>query len=325
MSRRPPLAVVPLNLNHRAARRCAALVDAADELRVAVLCSEGGARIVDCGVNVPGGLEAGRALAEICMAGLGRVEFTSADPSLWQGPAVEVWTDQPVAACMAAQYAGWPVAGERFFAMGSGPMRAAAGKEAIFDTIGHRERPRDAVGVLESGKFPPADVCEHVAHACGVSPERLTLLVAPTASQAGSVQIAARTVETALHKLHELGYDLSRVESGYGVAPLPPVAANDLAAIGRTNDAVLYGGQVTLYVRDDQTDWPNFGPRVPSSGSPDHGEPFAAIFERHGRDFYKVDPLIFSPAVVTIVQLDTGKVFRFGRAMPEVLRRSFEG
>ena len=46
------------------------------------------------------------------------------------GPAVQVASDDPVLACMASQYAGWQVSVGKYFAMGSGPMRAAYGKEA---------------------------------------------------------------------------------------------------------------------------------------------------------------------------------------------------
>ena len=81
--------------------------------------------------------------------------------------------------------------------MGSGPMRAAAGSEAIYDTIGFRESAAAIVGVLETRKTPPPAVFAKIAAACGVEPAALTLLVAPTASLAGSVQIVARSVETA--------------------------------------------------------------------------------------------------------------------------------
>ena len=285
----------------------------------------GGGTLVDLGVKARGGLEAGLALAEICLAGLGRVGLVPADPAVWRGPAVMVGTDHPVAACLASQYAGWQIAQGKFFAMGSGPMRAAAGKEALFDAIDHRERAGVAVGVLETGKLPSDEVFADLARQCGVEPAKLTLLVARTASQAGTVQIVARSVETALHKLHELGFDLKRLESGWGVAPLPPPAADDLRGIGRTNDAILYGAEVTLWVRGDDASLEEVGPRVPSSSSPDHGEPFARIFERYDRDFYKIDPQLFSPAVVTLANLDTGRSFRFGRVLPEVIERSFTG
>jgi methenyltetrahydromethanopterin cyclohydrolase len=311
-----------MQLNQRAAALCEGLIARAGMLGADVH-DVGGATLIDLGLNARGGLEAGLALAEVCMSGLGRVSVVAADPTVWQGPAVAVQTDHPIAACLASQYAGWQIAKDKFFAMGSGPMRAAAGKEAIFDQIGFKERPDVAVGVLETGKLPPADVVAELAEACGVEPAKSTLLAARTASQAGTVQIVARTVETALHKLHELGFDLTRIESGWGVAPLPPPAADDLGGIGRTNDAILYGALVTLWVRGDDASLETVGPRVPSSASPDHGEPFARIFERYDRDFYKIDPLLFSPAVVTLANLDTGRSFRFGRQLPDVIAASF--
>lgn len=312
-----------LSLNRRAEEIVQRMIDDAAALRIAVLRGVGRGTVIDCGVSARGGLEAGRLLAEVCMAGLGRVELVAGNPELWAGPAVVVRTDAPVAACMAAQYAGWKVQQGKFFAMGSGPMRAAAGKEELFDKIGHRERAEAAVGVLESRKLPPDDVLASLAEACGVPVERLTVLVAPTASQAGGVQIAARSVETALHKLSELGFDLGRLESGFGTAPLPPVAHDDLAAIGRTNDAILYGGEVMLWTRGDDESLREIGPKVPSSASADFGQPFAEIFKHHGGDFYEIDPLLFSPAVVTFMNLDTGNSFRFGHTLPRVIHRSF--
>ena len=142
----------------------------------------------------------------------------------------------------------------------------------------------------------------------------MTLLVAPTASLAGGVQIVARSVETALHKLAELGFDLARIVSAHGTAPLPPVAADDLAAIGRTNDAILYGARVVLYVTGDDASLEAIGPQVPSSASRDHGEPFAAIFARYNHDFYAVDPHLFSPAEVVFQNIETGRVHAFGAA-----------
>ncbi len=186
-----------------------------------------------------------------------------------------------------------------------------------------RKSPTVAVGVLETRAVPPDDVCRDVARQCGVAAEMLTLLVAPTASLAGTVQVVVRSVETALHKLLELGFDLSRVVSGFGTAPLPPVAADDLAAIGRTNDAILYGGEVTLFVRGDDESLAAVGPRVPSSASADHGRPFAAIFEHYGRDFYKIDPHLFSPARITFSNVDTGRTHSYGHTLPRVVHESF--
>lgn len=313
-----------LNLNQRAAALCDALAGERDVLRIGVSTSDCGTRLIDCGIAASGGLEAGRRLAEICLAGLGRVQFVPSTLEFTAGLAVMTSTDQPAAACMAAQYAGWQIVAGKYFAMGSGPMRAAAAKEPLFENIGCSEKPPLAVGVLETRVLPPDEVCRDLAGQCGVPPEKLTLLVAPTASLAGTVQVVARSVETALHKLIELEFDLHRVVSGFGTAPLPPVSADDVMAIGRTNDAILYGGEVTLHVRGDDASLEEIGPRVPSGASADHGQPFAAIFERYHRDFYQIDPHLFSPATVTLENLDTGHSFCFGHVLPRVIHESFD-
>jgi methenyltetrahydromethanopterin cyclohydrolase len=208
--------------------------------------------------------------------------------------------------------------------MGSGPMRAAYAKEPIFQHIPGKEESPRAVGVIESRKHPTQEVVAYLVERLPASVEKLTLLVAPASSLAGNIQVVARSVETALHKLHELKFDVTRVVSGYGVAPLPPVAADELAAIGRTNDAILYGGRVTLWVRADDEQIEAVGPRVPSNASKDHGSLFAELFARYG-DFYKIDPLLFSPAEVTFVNLKTGRCHSFGKVEPGLLRKSFFG
>ncbi len=236
---------------------------------------------------------------------------------------IQVVTDHPLQACLGSQYAGWAISEGKFFAMGSGPFRAAYAHEPLFAEYGMGETAGAVVGVLEGRKPPTPEVVAKVAEACRVDPSAVTFLIAPTASLAGGLQVVARSVETALHKLHELKFDLTRVVSAQGVAPLPPVARHDMAAIGRTNDSILYGARVTLYVTGDDASLEAVGPKVPSSSSSDHGEPFAAIFARYNNDFYAVDPHLFSPAEVVFQNVETGRVHSFGRVSDEILTRSF--
>lgn len=314
------------SLNRRALDAANALEPHAEDDRVAVRPVEGGGRVIDCGIESPGGLEVGVVLARVCLAGLASVSIVPGEISGRPGMLVQVFTDHPVRACLASQYAGWAIKLGKYFAMGSGPMRAAAGTEAIFDDIGHRETASGetgVIGVLEARKPPTSEVVRLIASACKVEPETVSLLVAPTASLAGGVQIVARSVETALHKLHELKFDLSRILSAHGTAPLPPVAADDLAAIGRTNDAILYGARVILCVTGDDASLDEIGRKVPSSASRDHGEPFSTIFARYNHDFYAVDPHLFSPAEVVFQNVQTGRSHIFGQLEPGVLARSF--
>jgi methenyltetrahydromethanopterin cyclohydrolase len=307
-----------MTLNERANRVADELERNAERLRLSV-SRVAGARIIDCGGAVTGSLASGLGLARACLADLGEVSFVP-DPTVG-GPAVQVTTDDPVRACLASQYAGWQVQVGKFFAMGSGPIRALSAREEIFQHIPGKEESPVAVGVLETRKHPTEDVVASFVGKLPVSAESLTLLVAPASSMAGTVQVVARSIETALHKLHELKFDVNQVVSGYGIAPLPPVAPDELAAIGRTNDAILYGGSVVLWVRADDEMLESIGPKVPSSSSQDHGEPFAEIFKRYG-DFYKIDPLLFSPAQVEFRNLKSGRCHRFGKLEPDLVRKS---
>ncbi len=299
-----------MQLNAAAVEICQQMLSQADQLRISAQ-QVAGVTVIDCGAKTPGGLQAGLKMAEACLAGLADVRLQAGQKS-GSSPRVCLHTDHPVAACMGSQYAGWQISRGKFFAMGSGPFRAAGSKEKLIDEINCREQPPAAVGVLETRKTPPEEVCLELAASCGVQPEQLYLLMAPTASIAGSLQVVARTVETALHKMHELKFDISKVVSGFGSAPLPPIAADDMAAIGRTNDAVLYGGEVTLWVEGEDDALQTLAPQIPSNASHDHGQPFAEIFARYDHDFYKIDPLLFSPAVVTLVNLSTGNTFTAG-------------
>jgi methenyltetrahydromethanopterin cyclohydrolase len=313
-----------MSLNRRALWAVEALLAHADLRRVAVHSIEGGGRYIDCGIESRGGTFAGIELARVCLGDLAQVTIVPGEVGGRAALMVQVLTDHPAQACLASQYAGWALKDGKFFAMGSGPMRAAAGTEAIYDLIGFRETADAVVGVLETRKPPPPAIVAKIASACRVAPTAVTLLVAPTASLAGGVQIVARSVETALHKLAELKFDLSRIVSAHGIAPVPPVASNDLAAIGRTNDAVLYGARVILAVTGDDPSLVELGPQIPSSSSRDYGEPFAAIFARYNNDFYAVDPHLFSPAEVVFQNVETGNTHAFGGVNAQVLARSFQ-
>jgi methenyltetrahydromethanopterin cyclohydrolase len=317
--------IVTLSLNDRAQELADGLAAEGDALRLTVTTLPGGTRLIDCGSAAPGGLEAGRRFAQICMAGLGSVSFA---PLVFQGrwlPGLTVVTDRPALACLASQYAGWRLDREGYFAMASGPGRALIRAEELYNDLEVDERARTAVLCLEARDPLPEPVAGYVAERAGVSTADLTLLFAPTASLAGGVQVAARVVETALHKLHELEFDVGRVVSGFGSCPLPPVARTDPEAIGRTNDAVLYGGQVELAVDAPDDELEAIVPRLPSSASRDYGEPFGSVLERAGWDFYEIDPLLFSPAEVRLTSVSSGRSFHAGGVDIDVLERSFRG
>lgn len=312
-----------LDMNERAWELASSYIDRSAELGIAVHTLAGGARLIDAGVNVAGGFAAGRALAALCMGGLGHVDFTTLtiDGDAW--PGVQVWTDHPAESCMASQYAGWAINPEGYFAMGSGPLRAKARVEReLFAKLGYEEPAARGVLVLESRALPTADVAAWVADKAGVAHGAVTLGVAPTASVAGGVQIVARVIETGLHKMDTLGFDVRKVMSAMGTAPLAPTARSDMRAIGRTNDCILYGGQARYTVRAEDDELAQLAERLPASASSDYGTPFYDVFKRYDSDFYKIDPMLFSPAEVWLTSATSGRTFHAGRLNPEVLRAS---
>ncbi|GAB5403497.1 MAG: methenyltetrahydromethanopterin cyclohydrolase [Aureliella sp.] len=295
----------------------------ASALRIKLHRTESGAKVLDCGVNAPGGVQAGLQFAQICMAGHADVQLVPGPRDIWQGPWIQVQTDWPQEACMLGQYAGWPVKDGKFFAMASGPMRTKRGKEELLKELQATDDSPVAVGTLECTELPSDRTLRAMADECSIAPEQLMVAVAPTSSLAGCAQVVARSVETALHKLHELKFPLANVQSATGIAPLPTPTPDFGLGIGRTNDAILYGGNVTLWVTSDDSQIEAVGSKLPSCASSDYGKPFAETFKACGYDFYKIDPGLFSPAEVTLVNMSTGNSWRFGRPRADLIAKSF--
>lgn len=320
-----PLPPTALSVNALAAPLVEALVAQAERLRLAVHTDATGVRLIDAGLAVAGSLEAGLAIGEICLGGLGSVQLRHRPTMAWP-TWLEVRSSQPVLACLASQYAGWSLAaskeetgGKKFFALGSGPGRALAGKETLFDELGYRDTASTGCLVLEVDRLPPAVVIQKVLRDTGLRPEALTFIVTPTSSLAGTTQVVARVLEVALHKAHTLGFNLPDILDGTATAPLPAPHADGLVAMGRTNDAILYGGQVHLTVGGTAEAAQRLARELPSTNSKDHGRSFADIFKQVDYDFYKIDPALFAPAEVWVSHQASGQTWHAGRLALDLL------
>ena len=299
------------------------LLAQADKLQLGITQHESGCTIVDAGIQHAGSDEAGRLIAEICMGGLGKVVLQADDRFPGWTQAVAVTSSQPVLACLGSQYAGWALSHEKFFSLGSGPARALAQREELFKELAYTDSAENTCIVLETDKVPPLPVIEKIVRDTGIPAERLTVILTPTTSISGVVQIVGRVLEVALHKAHTLHFPLENIVSGSGLAVLPPVAKDFMSAMGRTNDAILFGGDVQLQVRGDDSAAAKLAAELPSSASKDYGKTFAEVFKFYDMDFYKIDPMLFSPAKVKVTNLDTGSVFTGGALNAELIKRSF--
>ncbi|MES2552422.1 MAG: methenyltetrahydromethanopterin cyclohydrolase [Pseudomonadota bacterium] len=299
------------------------LVDNASNLRLGVSKSANGATIVDAGIQHAGGLEAGRLIAEICMGGLGHVSLQSSNTFPHWPWLLSVHANNPVLSCLGSQYAGWSLAHEKFFSLGSGPGRAIAAREELYKELGYKDQADEACLVLESDKVPPVEVIDKVSRDTGIAPEKLTFILTPTRSLAGAVQIVARVLEVAMHKVHTLHFPLDHIVDGMASAPVPPPAPDFLIGMGRTNDAILYGGHAHLFVKGTDEAAAKLAQELPSSSSRDYGRPFAEVFKSVNMDFYKIDPMLFSPAAVTVTALESGKSFTGGKLNADLIDLSF--
>jgi methenyltetrahydromethanopterin cyclohydrolase len=309
-------------LNDNAQRIVDGMIRDAERLRIAVSKGPSGECLIDAGARVTGSIEAGLRMAEAAMGGLGTVTAVM-DRALEKWPlAVEVHSSQPVLACLASQYAGWSLSIDKYFAMGSGPARALARVEPLYEALAYRETASSAVLLLETAEPPPASVVEKVAGATGLPPEKLTFLYAPTQSVAGAVQIVSRVLEVALHKANDLKFPLENIVDGVAAAPVPAPHPDFLTAMGRTNDAIIYGGLVQLVVKGPAKEARELAQKLPSSASRDHGQPFAAIFKQFNGDFYAIDPLLFSTAEAIVTAIETGDTFRAGGRDLKMLEQS---
>ncbi len=308
------------------------LINNSDKLRLGVQKLQNGCTIIDAGIDVPGGLEAGRIITEICMGGMGTASISqSAYTENWP-LTINVHATNPVLACLGSQYAGWSLSHEKYYALGSGPARAMATKqkdgetvpvEELYKELEYQDSADTTALVIENDKIPPVEIIEKIALACGVPADKLTIIVTPTSSLAGGVQVVGRVLEVAMHKAHELHFPLENIIDGTGSAPICPPHPDFVKAMGRTNDAILFAGQVHLFVKGSDEDAEKLAKALPSSTSKDYGKPFAEIFKACNYDFFKIDGMLFSPASVIVTAVESGNSYRAGKLDNALLDQSF--
>ncbi len=287
--------------------------------------SECGATVIDAGARVKGGFKAGKIITEICMGGLGNAEIECKKYGDMELPTISVYTDHPAIATLGSQFAGWQVREEKFSAIGSGPARALSLKpKEIYEKIGYKDAYQKAVLVLETDSNPPDKLLKRLAEECHVNYENLAVILTPTASLAGSTQVAGRIVETGVHKLTKLGLDPRMILNAWGCAPIPPVHPKFVNAMARTNDSILYGGTTYYTVScENEEELLRIVEKAPSKASKDYGKPFLEIFKDAEYNFYKIDPNLFAPAVLIVNNVKTGRILKTGEINIEALMRSF--
>jgi methenyltetrahydromethanopterin cyclohydrolase len=299
------------------------LIDNSKKLNVLVKKGPLNCTIIDAGIKIKGSEQAGKLIAEICMGGLGIINLKKTNTFPHWPLETKVESKHPVISCLASQYAGWNLSYKKFYALASGPGRAIARREELFKDLQYVDQSKFVYLVMEVDKTPPKEIIEKISNDCKTTAENIILILTPTQSISGVIQIVSRVSEVGLHKLHTLKFPLENVEEVCGSAPIPPVSKDFITSMGRTNDAILYGGNVELKVRGTDEQISKLAKNLPSTSSKDYGKPFAEIFKNYKGDFYAIDPNLFSPGKVTVTSLETNKIFVEGKLNSDLLDKSF--
>jgi methenyltetrahydromethanopterin cyclohydrolase len=315
------------SINKLAVRLVKEIIDRDDELGVKVIKMNCGATLIDMGLKAKGSYQAGLlytrvTLGDMAIANLGTWKL---DENFSFG-SIELFVTEPLVACLGSQIAGWQLGKGEFATIGSGPARAQGVIPTDFylDMTPYRDHNDEVVLCIQDIRYPDDSIALEVATACKVSPENVYLLLAPSASIVGSIQVTARMVEEVCHKMHAKGFEVSKVINARGVAPIAPLVNDEVKAIGRINDAILYGGEAEFWVdAADEEIAPVIEKLVSKTSSPYYPELFGDVFERAGRDFYKIDHDFHSIAKLQIHNVRTGKSFLAGEINYDVIRKSF--
>ena len=312
------------------------LMDNKESYDIEIIELSSGATVIDC---TKASRIGGKIVSEICMGGLGSIEFSSYDLNGHNLDAVDVNTSEPIISCMASQLAGWSVKLKKevekegkikkkvvFQSLGSGPARAKAKVEKLFEEIDYNDNSECAVIVFETRKIPNEEVMAIVAEKCNVDASKTYAVCAPTACLTGSIQVSARVVETGIHKLHELHFPLEVIQDGKGTAPIAPIAKDDFAAMGLTNDSIIAAGTTFYNINveiEKEDELFELIKAAPANQSSSYGKPFNEIFKEANYDFYKIDPGLFAPAIYNVKNVKTGKTISVGEKNHKLLKQSY--
>jgi len=231
-----------------------------DKLNIAVNKLKNETTVLDCGVNVPGGYKAGELASKIRLGGLAEVRVTNTTYGDTSLPTAVTYTDFPsmISLCTYVWYGVVPQPFEtkaEFSAWISGPSKALARGDPIlskiFNKLDYEDKSDVGVLVVQSRKLPDEKVADMLAKKCKIDPKNLYLVVTPTESIAGSVQVVAVSgLEDTFWRLTEFyGIPYERIKYALGSTPIPPIHSRvyEVPCI-TSDDAIRYGGIVHYWI-----------------------------------------------------------------------------
>ncbi|MCG2821808.1 MAG: methenyltetrahydromethanopterin cyclohydrolase, partial [Candidatus Atribacteria bacterium] len=271
------------------------------------------------GVNYPGGWKAAQYLTEITMGGLGLLNYSIYRLGELELPQINIYTDKPVIACLSCQLSGWALPEFKNDAgivpLISGPVRAIVKEDKFAKPFSYQDKSEKVVVVLQDKVLPSEELTTYIAKKCKVEPKGIFILAAPTGSLVGLVNVIARTLETSLWRLHELGFDVNNVISAWGKAPLPPISKDEYTAMIRANTYIYYGGTAGFVVNCKDEDIERIIEDITLSPktTKQYGIPFGKLLEEAGGNIFNMTEFCHNVTKVNFYNSFTGNTFVYGK------------
>ncbi len=315
-----------LSVNAQAMKIVREILEAPDALGVGVSRLPNGTTVIDMGQQAPGSWSAARYFTLITLGGLGEVSYESFAIGAARVPGVRVMVNRPLEACMACQVAGWVLASEPDAPVLSGPARALNTRpDHYFDHTAYRDHASEGVVTVQMTRPVTEEMAQRMAQACGLKPENLYILSSRHACLISTVQVPARVVELTMHRLALEKFDLGTIKHASCLAPVPPLVHDELAAFGRINDALIYGGEAHLYVEASDELLSAIVPKVVTAASRIGGRSFSQLYREANYDFHAIPADMHTPAILHMTNLASGRTYSAGQFDYEALTRSFFG
>ncbi len=315
-----------IGVNERAVKLAKLLVNDEEGYKVKVH-RIAGAYVIDCGVEMSGSWGAAKIMTEVLYGGLNEITYETFPEKIdyVYYNAVHVYSDHVVMQQAGCNISGWELKPGKYAPVLAGPGRTLARKKGDWFSSysNYADKYHEAVLTVEMGRMLNEEEVEELIEALGIEAENVYILVAASGSIACSVEVSARIIEQSLHRLHEEKFDLDNIIEAHGFCVIPPVIKDDLIAMGRLNDVLIYGGQCTFTVDCEDSEIEALIDKITSDKCSMYGSMFKTIYEENGCDFYKVPMEMYSPAKVVIINQRTGRVFKAGKFNLDILAKSF--
>lgn len=300
----------------------------AEELNVEVIKLKNGATVIDMGIHAKGGWKAGKLYTDVCLGGMGELVYQSMYIGKHIVPTAVIEVDRPAITQMCAHIAGLYLPYRGYHQPVAGPIRSITSTDHWSDCVAYRDtEAKKAVGCLQITTLPDEELAQKIADAVGKDPSDLYLLASRTSTIVGAVQIIARNIEQAFATIADHpDFPIECIVQAVGYSPIATIEDDEIIAMGRVNDCLIYGAESTLYCDCEDSLIEQMLEKLPLCKNESvYGIPFEEMFREAGCDWAHVPRDYDAPCKVNFINVRTNHFYSAGMIHYGVLERDFMG